>query len=260
MSLRTIALTLIQPAPRGGDGVVKQHANLSAPPRLRGRFLLFVAILLSVVSIPQSRADEATARFLWEQAHAGMASARTPEDFLAAARVYNRLVTDGARNGPVFFDLGTALLLAGDVPNAVAALQRAERYAGSTPEIRTNLRLAKACLAGQADADLSWQRVVFFWHFDLPARARLLAALAGWCLLWAGVLLRLLTRPRTPDAERSADNRVRALGGSCIFFGILLSLVFGASAAITALQEQQDIRTWPERVLGNSRPAPEARP
>jgi hypothetical protein len=227
---------------------------------IRGGFLVFVAALLSLASVTQVQADEATARFLWEQAHAGMASARTPEDFLAAARVYNRLVTDGARNGPLFFDLGTALLLAGDGPNAVAALRRAERYAGSTPEIRTNLRLAKAVLAGQTDADLSWQRVVFFWHFDLPARARLLVALTGWCLLWAGALLRLPTRPQAQDAHRSADNRIRAVGGSCVFFGILLAFVFGASAAITALQEQQDIRTWPERILGNTRPTPEARP
>ena len=260
MRTETIALAPIHPVLSG-----EPLAKPSAPPRLRGSFLLFIAILLSAVSIPQSRADEATARFLWEQANANMASARAPEDYLDAARVYNRLVTDGARNGPLFFNLGTALLLAGDGPNAVAALQRAERYAGSTPEIRTNLKLARAVNARQAEAELPWQRVLFFWHYDLPARVRLVVVLAGWSILWAGVFLRQLTRPQAPG-ERAmpvrpgVGGRIRTLGGSCVFFGILLSLVFGASALITGLQEQQDVRTWPERVWGVTRPSPEVKP
>ena len=197
------------------------------------------------------RADATTESFRWEQANARLAAAQKPDDFLSAARCYNRLVADGVRNGPLFSNLGTALLLAGDGPNAVAALQRAERYAGSTPEIRANLRLARALRAGQPDSDLPWDRIVFPWHFDHPLRLRVTVALSCWALLWFGVLLRFLVPPRPADelAAPPPSSRLRTLGGSCIFFGALLALAFGASAAFSWLQERSDDRSWPERVF-----------
>lgn len=226
-----------------------------------GRSLLafaFLALLLSPL-----RADESSSRFLWDQANARMAAARAPADFLDAARTYNQLVADGVRNGPLFYNLGTALLLAGDGENAAAALRRAERYLGSTPEIRVNLRQALALQSGQPDADLPWDHVVFFWHYDEPLRVRAQIALYGWLLLWLALLLRLLTcasfsgkpsgneregeRPREP--RHRISGRLRSLANVCLFFGLLLFLVFLASAAFSLLQEQMDNRTWSERTF-----------
>ena len=225
------------------------------------RSALILLVLGACFAAPlTARADETTTRFLWEEANARMATAKTSDDYLAAARTYNRLVQEGIRNGPLFFNLGTALLLAGDAHNAVAALLRAERFEGCTADIRTNLRLAIAASTGHPDADLPWSRVAFFWHFDHPLRIRLLVALGGWSLLWLGLLLRLLTRDRTavaPDmAPSGAAVQVRALAGSCLFFGTLLGVVFGASVAVSLLQEHMQNRTWSERVFV-SRPTQE---
>ena len=220
------------------------------------RFLLMAACLAAAAA----RAEEASRRFLWEEAHATMAAAQTPEDYLKAARAYNRLVQDGVRNGPLFFDLGTALLLAGDAPNAIAALERAERYLGSTSDIRANLRLACAAKTRQPDADLPWSRMAFFWHFDQPVRVRAVIALAGWTLLWLGLLVRLLAgRRRGPSAAADGPARVRSLGGSCAAFGALIGLVFGASALLSYVQERLDDRAWPERVFV-SKPVQEGMP
>jgi len=221
---------------------------------------VFLVLLLSPL-----RADESSTRFLWEQANARMASARTPAEFLDTARTYNQLVADGVCNGPLFFNLGTALLLAGDGENAAAALRRAERYLGSTPEIRVNLRQALALQSGQPDADLPWDHVVFFWHYDEPLRVRAQLALCGWLLLWPALLLRLLTRasfsgnpsgneregerPREP--RHRISGRLRSFANACLFFGLLLFLVFLASAAFSLLQEQMDNRTWGERTFAN---------
>jgi hypothetical protein len=209
-------------------------------------------VLLALLAIPAvSYADDASRAFLWEQANARMASARTQDDFRDAARIYNRLVADGARNGPLFYNLGTALLLAGDGENAAAALRRAERHLGSTPDIRINLRRALALQAGQPDADLPWDRVVFFWHYDEPLRVRVLAALGGWCLLWLALLLRLFARaPAEPgtSAATAGTGRVRAFANSCLFFGALLLVVCSCSAGVSLLQEHDDDRTWSERV------------
>jgi hypothetical protein len=207
--------------------------------------LLLAFAMLHLLASPL-RADEASSSFLWEQANARMATARTAGEFLEAARTYNQLVSEGVRNGPLFFNLGTALLLTGDGENAVGALRRAERHLGSTPEIRVNLRQALALQSDQPDADLPWDHVVFFWHYDEPVRVRALIALCGWMLLWLSLLLRVLARPAGPAGPA---RRVLSFATPGIFFGLLLLIVFSSSAALSLLQEQMDDRSWSERTF-----------
>lgn len=207
-------------------------------------FLILALLVLFPASL---RADDSSALFRWEQANARMAAASTPEDFLAAANTYNKLATEGVRSGPLFYNLGTALLLAGDSENAVAALRRAERYLGSTPEIRVNLRQALALQAGQPDADLPWDHMVFFWHYDEPLRVRALVAGCGWSLLWLALLLRLLARPA--GTATGVTSYLKSFANSCLLFGLLLFLVFSGSAAFSLLQEKMDERTWGERTF-----------
>jgi len=208
--------------------------------------------LLAVVLLAATHAgaDAAGRRFAWEAANTRLAEARTPEDFLASAQNYNKLVQDGVRNGPLFFNLGTALLLAGDGENATAALLRAERYSGSTPDLRANLRLAMATKSGQPDIELPWSRVVFFWHYDNALRVRIVVMLAGWTLLWLGLLLRRLASD-TATKSAAHPGPLQAFAGPCVFFGVLVALVFGASVMISLLQERMDERTWPERTLAS---------
>ena len=231
--------------------------------------MLNICLFLFVAFAHPLRADESSSRFLWDQANARMAAARTPADYLDSARTYNRLASEGVRNGPLFFNLGTALLLADDGENAAAALRRAERYLGSTPEIRINLRQALALQSGQPDADLPWDHVVFFWHYDEPLRVRAQIALYGWLLLWLALLLRLLTcpaamegeRPREPRQRRAAafSVRTRSFANACLLFGLALFIFFAGSAALSLLQEQMDGRTWGERTFA-SKSIPEQTP
>ena len=213
--------------------------------RATRRGILALALVLGAAAAA-SRADENTRRFMWDEANARLAAAQRPADYLVAARVYNALVRDGVRNGPLFFNLGTALLLAGDGENAAAALQRAERYSGSTPGIRANLRLALAARSGQPDAELPWNRVAFFWHYDLPVRTRVLVALAAWALVWLAILARPLA---AAPATGGAWARLRAVAGAGLVLAAVLGGVYAASAGVSLLQERADDRAWPERVF-----------
>ena len=110
---------------------------------------LSIVSIISIISLSSPVcAFETSSAFGWERANARFATARLPADFLEAAQSYNRLVLDGDTRGALFYNLGTALLLAGDAPNAIAALDRADRRLGATPASRANLRLAY----GQLDA------------------------------------------------------------------------------------------------------------
>ncbi|MDA0991725.1 MAG: hypothetical protein O3A51_13365, partial [Verrucomicrobia bacterium] len=92
--------------------------------------------MLSLVGLAYvAQADPGTDRqFLWQEANAALAHAQQPEAFAHAADRYEQLIQRGARNGPLFYNYGLALLNAGKPDLAARALLRAERYAGTNPE------------------------------------------------------------------------------------------------------------------------------
>ncbi|MCK5850399.1 MAG: hypothetical protein KAH23_05740 [Kiritimatiellae bacterium] len=130
--------------------------------------------------------------FVWKQANATTESARTKEDFLSAARQYNHLLNSGVRNGPLFYNMGTALLLAGDYDNAVAAFTRAERYMGSNWEIKRNLRIALAHNEEIETTPLPWHRLLLFWHYNLPASTRITITSCALSIICVLITLRIL--------------------------------------------------------------------
>lgn len=198
--------------------------------------------------------DESARAFLWEQAGAQAAAATTPEGYLQAAATYNRLVADGVRNGPLFQNLGSVLVMAGDGANAAAAFARAERYLGATPETRQGLAAAIALQTGRAQADLPWSRTAFFWHYAFPCSVRASTALAGWALFWLGVFCQLLRRRGAGRAF------LRSLAETCLLTGGLITVVFAASTLMTLAHERHDEATWGARVFAASASETEVAP
>lgn len=130
--------------------------------------------------------------FLWQQANTRMADAKRPEEFLLAAQIYQKLVSHGVRNGPLYYNLGTALLMAGRADQAVRALERAERYSGGRIDIRQNLRIAAESAAQRTHAPSNWRRLLFFWHFRLPTGIRMTVTVWVYGLVWMGACLHRL--------------------------------------------------------------------
>ena len=200
--------------------------------------------LLSLLALLSGVAAADTARtFVWEQANAQAAAATTPSNHLAAAATYNRLVADGVRNGPLFMNLGSVLVMAGDGANAAAAFARAERHLGMTPETRHGLAAALALREGRVHADTPWHRTAFFWHYAFPCSVRACTALGGWTLFWLGVLCRVLLRRRDGHAF------ARTLSETFMLTGGLLAAIFAASTLMTLADERHDAATWHARVF-----------
>lgn len=167
-------------------------------------------------------ADEAS--FLWNEANTQLAAARAPRDYAAAAEAYQRMIDAGIRNAPLFYNQGTAFLLAGRHDDAIRVLARAERYAGIQADIARNLQIAKARKAGLKTRVMLWDRVLIFWHYRLPAPTRVLLGAIGFCALWVGMALRLL--------------HWRTTARWVVAAGVLLLVLFGSSALTTLVQEQ----------------------
>jgi hypothetical protein len=151
-----------------------------------------------------------------------MFGARNADEFSHAADVYQELVNEGGANGALWYNLGTARLLADDPVGARDALLRAERHMGTTPEIRRNLERALRAAGGEPE-DLPWYRVPLYWHYLLPCTVRAIVLAAAFSGLWIGLALQLL-------GARRLSRSVAAVS-----LGVLI--VFGSSVASTLYAE-----------------------
>ncbi|MDD4102706.1 MAG: hypothetical protein PHU80_08760 [Kiritimatiellae bacterium] len=207
---------------------------------------VFIFITLCLRTAATAVTDVTLRGFIWEQANAQAINAAKPEDFMAAAATYNRLVNDGVRNGLLFINLGNVLVMGGDGLNAAAAFSRAERYVGATPETKHGLSSALTLQTGRRQSDLPWSRTAFFWHYAFSCPVRAMAALAGWSVFWFGVLLLILLR------RGSRNPMFRSLSETCLVAGGLLMLVFGASVIMTVAHERHDQLNWASRVFAST--------
>lgn len=198
--------------------------NRSAP----WLFLALATALLAPALALAFASDANERQFLWREANALAAQATRPDEFATAAGRYRALAALGARNGPLFYNMGTMLLKAGQPSEAFAAFARAERYMGADADLRRNMRLALgSTTASLREGALPWNRLLFAWHFGLPIRMRALLASVAFAGLWLAAAFRVA------GARRAA----RPLFAACA----LAFALFGSSAGLTILQEQKDM-------------------
>lgn len=163
--------------------------------------------------------------FIWQQANAQAAAAVNSNDWRRAALTYRQLADAGVRNGPLFYNLGTAWLQAGEYTAAAAALQRAECYLGGQPDVARNLKIAWARRDGRDNAEWPWQRLVFAWHFKLSVFRRLQIAAGSFLGIWLALALMRLGWLRA--------------GRAALLPLLLVWVVFTSSYLATLHQERQ---------------------
>ena len=158
-----------------------------------GLVLLFLTPRISVAG---SRPLSPGMDFETQMAISEMLTASKPAEFEQAAQALERLIRGGARNGTLFYDYGTMLLMANHPEEAYRAFLRAERYSGSNPQIRHNMLMALSKKGADITvARLPWYRIPLFWHYRLSGRTRLTVAAAAFLALCIAILLRRLHRP-----------------------------------------------------------------
>jgi tetratricopeptide (TPR) repeat protein len=207
-------------------------------------YRIVLVITLGVLLLPPAtRAlSPADRQFLWQAANAQMSAAQASDDFLRTAEAYQKLIDAGVRNGPLFANLGTAFLQAGRNPEALEAFLRAERYAGSDPEIKAGIRTAIARLQKNDEAALPWYRIPLCWHFELGGPVRAAIATMAFALFWIALALRFLG--------------IRRIARPLLGLALLGIVLFGSSTATTLYQETHARR--PVFANGETETAPAA--
>jgi hypothetical protein len=192
---------------------------------------MLICLCLALLPGRMARGDDAVQRkFLLDEANMKMSSARAPKEFAAAAATYQKLVDSGVRNGELFYNLGTAFLLAEKYDDARRNLLRAERYIGSNWDIRRNLLIAAAGKNRDRDASLPWYRSLLFWHFELSGATRWGIAVISFFAFWLGLSLRTLG--------------VKRLAKVLVVVSFAGFVVFGSSVAQSLHQEQVVESAW----------------
>ncbi len=176
----------------------------------------------AVASTPGERS------FIWMESLTGLSTAQTPQDFLGVAGTCQKLVDLGVRNTDLFYNQGTALLMAGKPADAVAVLLRAERYGGNAPDIARNLAIAEGRKQGLKTPVTSWLRWVLFWHYGLDCATRVTITAVAFSLLWLAGALRL--------------SGLRRTGAVLMVGAAVLMVLFGSSVLATFQQESQVVR------------------
>lgn len=194
------------------------------PDKRSGAAFACSALIFASVFAPACRAQQERERhFIWNEANAVLAKARTTEDCLCAAEKYLGLVDRGVRNGPLFYNLGVALLNADMNEEALAAFLRAERYMDFSEDLALNMQVARTRLARGGKAAEPWYRVLLFWHFGLSCASRTLVAAAAFLIFWLALTLR-------------AAGLIRRIQ-PVLFLALFILVLFGSSVATTVHQE-----------------------
>lgn len=190
-------------------------------------FFAFASLLRANIVIPY-------ADFESQRAMTALLSAANPERFAQAVDALAELIEQGAANGTLFFNYGTALLMAGDPTAAIEALSRAERYDGTTWSIRRNMQLARRALNEDAPPTLPWYRILFFWHFRLPTSVRITVASCAFLMIWIAAFL--------------LKTRIRNAAVVILWIAISGCILFGASAVNSLEAESHAILVHTQRL------------
>ncbi len=163
--------------------------------------LKWVPMLVMLVTAPQTNASavepgERQRTFI--RALETFDAAKTPADYRESAAILESLLSDGFRNGAVYYNLGNAYFRAGEYGRAIAAYRRALPYRPRDPYLQANLRQALSVAPGRLpEPPPPWWTHVLFWSGWMSFPGKVHAAFAGYLLaaLLAVVAL-LLRRPR----------------------------------------------------------------
>lgn len=154
-----------------------------------------LAWLLLLTVFGCSRAPDLDVSRTFQQAQETFDKAATPEDFLKAASLYQRILDRGVVSGAVLYNQGNAYMRAGHRGRAIAAYRQAQRYRPRDPYLDANLRSA---LGG--DTSPAGRRpliaYLLFWQdwLSYPEKFTLLGLAA--LLTFTGGLVGLLLRRR----------------------------------------------------------------
>jgi hypothetical protein len=111
------------------------------------QYTILTVMLVSFLAIPFglggcNRVDLDTAT-KFQEAEKVFGNAKTDDEYLKAAGIYQSIADGGVDSGAVYYNLGNAMMKAGHRAEAIAAYRKAVPYLADDPYLAANLRYAR---------------------------------------------------------------------------------------------------------------------
>ncbi len=179
-------------APRKWHGLIAPFAERKATegfpqPKLLRRKLLWLVCVALLPGCGQPL-DLDSAR-VFQDAEKVFSQAKSPEDYLKAAAMYQEILDRGPVSGAVLYNQGNAFMQAGQRGRAIAAYRQARQYLGPDPFLEANLAYALGNPPAAARRPLVEH--LLFWQdwVSYPAKFQLAACGVGVAFLLAAAML-----------------------------------------------------------------------
>jgi len=108
---------------------------------------------------------------------------------------YEAIVKEGGvLNGRLYYNIGNAYFRLGDVGRAILNYKRASLFMRNDPNLRQNLEYARNRRADRVELQQKEKvlKTLFFIHYDIPSRAKLIIFAVSFAALWVSAAARLL--------------------------------------------------------------------
>lgn len=171
-------------------------------------FIMLVAICACLVSgifqndIYAEELDNAKISDLYSQAkesfrQANSRSVTTSEAmslYMKSAMRYERLINEGGiENGMIYYNLGNIYFRMNDIGRAILNYRRAEQYIPDDTNLKQNLKYAREKRIDKIDEKQKTKvlKTLFFWHYDLPIKTRIMLFTIFFALVWISAGFRI---------------------------------------------------------------------
>ena len=102
----------------------------------------------------------------------------------------------GIENGKLYYNIGNIYFRVKDIGRAILNYRKAEQYIGDDINLQKNLEFARNTRKDQIEVKQETKilKTIFFWHYDLSAKTRLILFAISFGMLWFFVAIRIFIK------------------------------------------------------------------
>lgn len=111
-----------------------------------------------------------------------------------SAMRFERIIQEGGiRNGKLYYNLANVYFRLKDIGRAIVNYRRAEQYIPNDPNLKQNLRYAREKRLDEIEEKQGTKilKTLFFWHYDLSTKTRVIIFTFCFMLLWVVAAARI---------------------------------------------------------------------
>ena len=180
-------------------------------------------------------------------------TAAAMEQYSKSILYFQKLIDDyGIQNSHVYYNIGNAWMMKGDIGKAILNYRRAKNINNSDTDVAGNLAYARSLRVDQIPVPVEKKvlETLFFWHYDFSLKGRLIAAISFWWITCIIIAIMVKARKFPMPAIAAAVLMLvctLCLSGSVAYDSMAAErAAFGVITADQTVARQGDSETYPE--------------